>query len=69
MRTTLKAFIYEDLNRYVPMCRGFLIVNLSLRFPPYVRYVETSLDALQTTVIDGSTPEVKCTYTQTLFLY
>jgi hypothetical protein len=51
-------------------CVMFIYVtNLAHRFPSYVRKVESSLDKLQTAVINGSTPEVKCTFTQILLLY
>ena len=50
------------------MCHGFCLLTFAHRFPPYVRNVETSLDTLQTAVIDGSTPEVMCTSHEDYFV-
>ncbi len=57
MRTKIKVIISEDRDRYVPMRHGLCLINLAHRFPPYVRKVETSLDELQTVVIEDSPPE------------
>lgn len=56
--------------KYVPICvLVSSVIDVADRLPSYMKNVKTSLDRLQSKVIQGSPPEVGFTSTRRLLLY